>query len=378
MDTARQESALVPDANRQSQELAPMKGPIHIWAITPNGLETAKKLFSCMENTCLFVSERLASQYPVPESSRVFTSLSQEIKRGFHQACAHIFIASTGIVVRVIASHLVSKLSDPAVVVLDDRACHAISLVSGHLGGGNELTRSVAAITGAIPVITTATDVNQLPAIDMIAKRLGLFIETPEAIKTINMAFLETRPISIVDPFRLLSRELPDNLIDTAFASTSQTAGPPDIVCSDTLIPVPRGTLILRPPTLAVGIGCNRGTACQEITQVVTEVFADHNLSLQSVSQLATTQVKHDEQGLLAFARTLSLPVIFYTNQQLNTVKTIENPSAMVEKHLGVKSVCEAAAILAATNGSLIVPKVIKGNVTVAVARKDPGSLSSG
>jgi cobalt-precorrin 5A hydrolase len=111
---------------------------------------------------------------------------------------------STGIVVRIIAPLIRSKLEDPAVVVVDDRGNHAISLLSGHLGGANALAAEVAELIRAKPVITTATDVNQILAIDVLAKEKHLIIENPEAIKIVNMALLKGERIGLHDPYGLM------------------------------------------------------------------------------------------------------------------------------------------------------------------------------
>jgi len=270
---------------------------------------------------------------------------------------------------------LKSKLEDPAVVVVDDRGLHAVSLVSGHLGGANALARRVGNIVGARPVITTATDVNQLPSMDMVAKENGLMIENPERIKTINMAFLQGRAVELQDPFGRVGPHLPERFVMPRPAGLTGTR--PGVVCTDRAVSVPRETLVLRPRTLAVGIGCNRGTAMAEIHGFLTNLFHDQGLSLDSISLLASTDVKADEIGLLALGEKWGLDIRFYDKPSLNSVTTIQNPSRVVEKHLGVKSVCEAAAILAANNGKLIVPKQKLGNVTLAVARKPAGYLSS-
>jgi cobalt-precorrin 5A hydrolase len=133
------------------------------------------------------------------------------LKKKIRQYTGHIFIMSTGIVVRVIAPLIRHKTEDPAVVVVDDRGMHAISLLSGHLGGANELAQKIAGIIGAKPVITTATDVNLVPAIDVLAKEKSLFIENPEAIKTVNMALLRGDKIHVHDPFSFLANCLPNS-----------------------------------------------------------------------------------------------------------------------------------------------------------------------
>jgi cobalt-precorrin 5A hydrolase len=127
--------------------------------------------------------------------------------------------------------------------------------------------------------------------------------------------------------------------------------------------------LILRPPTLVAGIGCNRGTDSQEIRAHLEKVLESHRLASTSIKCLASIDVKNDEAGLIAVAESLGKPLIFFAREELNQVKGIKNPSPVVEKHVGVKSVCEAAAMLASRSGTLIVPKESTQNVTVAIAR---------
>ncbi len=347
---------------------------VAIWAITPGGVGLGARLAKGFDGSELFLSEKLALSSEVPPGASRFTTLSKALEEGFHAYSAHIFLFSTGIAVRMIAPLLRSKLTDPAVVVVDDRGLHAVSLVSGHLGGANELAMRVGGIVGARPVITTATDVNQLPSIDLIAKENHLKIENPGMIKAINMAFLQGRALEVQDPFGLVTPNLPERFIIPR--EEGPTGARPAVICTDRVATVPRETIVLRPGTLAVGIGCNRGTAMEEIQGLLTAVFRDQALSLDSIALLATTEVKADETGLLALGAALGLDIRFYDKPSLNSVTTIQNPSRVVEKHLGVKSVCEAAAILAANNGKLIVPKQKQGNVTLAVARKPVGSLS--
>ena len=246
---------------------------------------------------------------------------------------------------------------------MDETGNFAISLVSGHLGGGNELAHKVAALVGATPVITTATDSHGLPSIDMVAKRKNLAIETPENIKRINMKLLRGIPFSIVDPAGIIRTDLPGEMMNTVNEDFSA-----DLFCSHAVVPVSRETLILRPKLLCLGIGCNRNTPAEEILGLIETVFTAHQLSLLSIKEIGSSKVKENEEGLIETAGILGCPLVFYDNQALNNVDTIKNPSKMAQKHLGVKSVCEAAAILGAQQGPLMIQKQKTRNVTLAVA----------
>ncbi|MDZ7666781.1 MAG: cobalt-precorrin 5A hydrolase [Desulfotignum sp.] len=369
-----------------------VSGRIAVWVLTSHGKQLGETLCRHLKQARLFISSRLANVTssaaasgagrPDPESQidctpdhpktdiRVFHRLSGTVREQFHKFDCHVFVFSTGIAVRIIAPLLGSKLTDPAVVVVDDMGGHAVSLISGHIGHANQYTRKIAHLLGATPVITTATDVNQLPAIDLVADRQNLFIETPGTIKTINMAFLENKKIGLHDPLNLVRPLIPDQWADDT------PSGCPRVFCDWRITPVSRETLVLRPRVLAVGIGCNRHTPLDTIADFYTTVLTTAGISRHSVYLLATTDIKKDEPGILALAKALDLPIRFYDNARLSSVKTIQNPSKMVKKHIGVHSVCEAAAILAAHNGPLILPKQKNLDVTLAVALKKTGSMS--
>jgi cobalt-precorrin 5A hydrolase len=307
-----------------------------------------------------------------------FDQLAQELSRVFAQYRGHVFIMSTGIVVRLVAPLIRHKTVDPAIVVVDDRGRHAISLLSGHLGGANALTREIAKRIDAAPVITTATDVNQVPAIDMIAKEKDLRIENPEAIKSVNMAFLTGIRSLLHDPYHLVRHALPESAVargvDVANPESNRyesgsSENLPGVFVDDILVDLPPQILVLRPGSLVAGIGCNRNTAKAEIKGLLLAVMKNHRLAVGSLKCIASVSIKNDEPGLLDLAADLGLPITFFDKPELKQVEGIQTPSAMVEKHLGVKSVCEAAAILASNQGSLIVPKHTTPNVTVAIAR---------
>lgn len=346
-----------------------------VWILTPNGTQLADNIFQNLPDVQIYASHNIAA---TTTGYLTFQNLADSIKQKFRQYSGHIFIMSTGIVVRVIAPLIKHKTEDPAVVVVDDGGNHAISLLSGHLGGANELTRHIAGILGATPVITTATDVNQVPAIDVLAQEKKLLIENPAAIKTVNMAILKGEKIHLHDPFNYLKERIPNSEIRN-FSGSSEPLKQdhhglgletvPGVFIDDVRSDLPAQVLVLRPASLVAGIGCNRDTATDEIKKLLQDVLAAAELSLSSLKCLASIDVKADEDGLIALGDDLDLPLVFYERQELNRVKNIKTPSKVVEKHVGVKSVCEAAAILASRNGTLIVPKQSTKNVTVAIAR---------
>jgi cobalt-precorrin 5A hydrolase len=355
--------------------MSPKQNKLAVWAVTPNGVRLTDRLADSLPDADIYVSQDLAEKNT---SHILFEKLSATLEKKFGQYTGHIFIMATGIVVRVLAPLIQSKTKDPAVVVVDDLGKNAISLLSGHIGGANELTYKIAQIIEANPVITTATDINDVPAIDLLAMENGLFIENPAAIKTVNMALLKKEKIGVHDPYNFLAQKLL-KLESAAFkrfmydiTNISQNAEIKNntfVYINDTIIDLPSRTLILRPPSLVAGIGCNRGTDSEEIRVHLKEVLESHRLASTSLTCLGSIDIKNDEAGLIAVAEGLELPLNFFKREELNQVKGIKNPSPVVEKHVGVKSVCEAAAILASLGGTLIVPKQSTQNVTVAIAR---------
>jgi len=349
---------------------AAQRDKIAIWVITPNGIKIARRIAERLPDMDLYASDKSS---PGNLKATTFDKLADVMAEKFHQYTAHIFIMATGIVVRMIAPFIQNKMEDPAVVVIDDQGRHAVSLLAGHLGGANHLTRKVAEMIQADPVITTATDVNDKPAIDVLAKENKLNIENPPAIKTVNMALLTDQRIGVHDPFAVLLDDIP-NAVQLDEKDLLKWEGSKDaaaaIYVGDRQADLPSDVLILRPASLVAGIGCNRNTPMDEIKSLLDEVLKNNHLAGSSLSRIATIDLKADEHGLLELAKTLSVPIDFFSRKKLGQIKDIQTPSTLVENYIGVKSVCEAAAILASQMGTLIVPKQKTPNVTVALARK--------
>ncbi len=348
---------------------------IAIWALTPNGLALAARLRLQWPEAVVHCSRRLAPE-GLALAARPFDGLAPAMAEHFQGFDGHICITAAGIAVRTVAPLLVHKMSDPAVVVVDDLGRFAISLVSGHVGGANRLACRAAGLLGAIPVITTASDANARPAMDMLAVVLGLRIENPSAVKGVNMALLAGRKVALWDPLGVVAPVAGDACRDvdltTLKALTPDHAG---VCVDDGCIALPDHVLCLRPPSLTAGIGCNRDTSEAEIAALLAQSLAQGRLSGHSLGCIASIDLKRDEPGLLTLAWKLGVPAKFFPSDALNQVRHVPHLSAMAAKYTGANSVCEAAAILAADQGMLIVPKRKSANATVAIARR--ASLSS-
>jgi cobalt-precorrin 5A hydrolase / precorrin-3B C17-methyltransferase len=273
-----------------------------------------------------------------------------------------VFIMATGITVRTIAPLLNDKRTDPAVVVMDDKGRNVISLTGGHIGGANKLAREVADVVGGEAIITTASDVNDLPAIDLWAEDHGLIVENATKVSKAGTGLVDRGSVRVFN-------ELPLNLPD-AFRPVKD-ASLADIVVTDRtdLVQTRRDVLVLRPKTLIVGIGCNSGTLADEIESAVRSTLERNGLSFLSLASVATIDIKTREPGLVAFALKYGLPLHAFTADQLNAVGDV-TPSPAAQKATGARAVAEPAALSEAGEaGSLVVKKQKIGNVTVAIAR---------
>ena len=258
---------------------------------------------------------------------------------------------------RAIATHVRDKFSDPAVVSVDEAGRFVVPLLSGHVGGANELARRVAALTGGQAAVSTATDVNGLFAVDVWARERGMAITDRALAKEVSAALLEGTLVGFASDF---GHPCPEGL----------TTGPAELGVWITDRtgegPFPR-TLRLVPRSLILGIGCRRGTPEAAIAAAADAALA--GLAPEAVAGVATIDLKKDEPGLLAFCARRGLPLTTYSAEALAAVAGDFTPSAFVRGITGVDNVCERAA--AAAGGRIIVPKQADNGVTAAVARKD-------
>jgi len=343
--------------------------PILVAALTPAGARLAARLAAAFPGAVLKLPLALAPEFP---GAAGFGKVAEVFAEAFASRGHLMCVMATGIVVRHLAPLLKSKASDPAVVVLDEGGRFAISLLSGHLGGGNELARRAARAVGATPVITTATDVQGLPSLDALARRLGLGVENLVAVAPVHMALLRGEPVRLVDRQGILTEPLEEWLgkliLPEADLEAALKRPGPAVYVGVREGPFPEDWLTLRPRTLVVGVGCNRGTEAAEILGLITQTLAAEGLSLRAIKRLASIEAKSDEPGLLSAARELGVEIAWFTVEELKGV-TVPHPSAVVARHMGVASVCEAAARRGADGGELLIPKRKSINVTVAVAR---------
>ena len=313
----------------------------------------------CFSDRGAALAERIAGLFPGARRVRPRGDLAARTAECFRECDALIFVGAAGIAVRAIAPHVAAKTADPAVIVADDCGRHVVSLLSGHIGGANRLTRQIAARIGAEPVVTTATDVNQRFSIDEWAARRGLSIESMDAAKRFSAEILR-RDLPLTGDFPV-DGPLPAGVFPGAEgdvgAAISCYRKHPFAV-----------TALLSPRIVHLGIGCKRGAGAEAIAAAVDGL----NLAPGAIVRAASIDVKAHEPGLLAFCRARGIEIRFYSAAELSAAEGEFTPSEFVKKTVGVDNVCERAAAVSAGPGAKIFIRKTRGDgVTVAAAMQD-------
>ena len=382
-------------------------GKIVMMACTRRGFETMRRAAEVLANL-LPESEILQTGRCVDVAGyEDGPKLSEVTAKWFGEADALIFFASTGIAVRCIAPFARDKFRDPAILVSDENGRFIISLMSGHVGGGNRLSLVLAEAIGAQPVITTATDGRGLFAVDVFAAENGLQISDRTAAKMISA--------------RILAGEIPKIYFDKEYDGAAGDCGQEGVFLNKVIREIPaaeeetnrciRGihaaekeisrygegiqrtsdrseadivvswrrcqqdrerTLYLIPRAVTLGIGCRRGTAEEAVQKAVRQILADAGVFPQAIIGIASIDLKKGEQGLLAFAENRGLPVTFFTAEELNAVPGSFTSSDFVRNVTGVDCVCERSALRLASDyaaaGNKNMP--VDGNRAVLLVKK--------
>ncbi len=298
------------------------------------------------------------------ESGKLF----QVFEQAFKNYSSIIAIMATGIVVRAIAPFIKDKTKDPAVVVIDERGRFVISLLSGHLGGANELANYLAEKIGATPVITTATDVNNLPSIDVFAKKHRLIISDRDAFKKIAAAILNGKKIALYqesgESYDFFSQE-PFKIFENIEEFRSSRL--PKIYVG--VRKIGDNVLHLIPKKLVLGMGFHRGLKEKELLDFVKSVFKKESLWIESISKLATLDKRTEEEGFRNLAKILKAEPLYFSEKEISSLSWL-NSSPVVLKYHNVGNVSESCAFLASRGGEILLPKVKGGKITLCIAKE--------
>lgn len=342
-------------------------------AITKHGIEIARRIKQKMPEVEIYVPAKHSDG--ATDINWFSEQSTQLIGNLFKTYDALICIFSLGAVIRMVAPHLVDKKSDPAVIVIDDKANYVISALSGHLGGANALARLVASFLGSQPVITTAADVNETIAVDLVGREFGWTIENFENVTRTSAFMVNEEKIAIYQDAgerNWWHATLPKNV--TIVGSIEQVRSPDfkaGLVISDKIISDPEirsKSVIYQPKSLVVGIGLHWDTSKDVIESGIKAVFEEKGLSFKSIRNISSINREAKVKGLEEFSNEYGIPIEIYDKEELASV-SVPNPSTTVQKFEGTPSVSEASSLLS-SKGELVVPKQkFPPNLTVAVSR---------
>ncbi|MCW4003516.1 MAG: cobalt-precorrin 5A hydrolase [Candidatus Bathyarchaeota archaeon] len=356
---------------------------IAIITITRRGVETALKIKRALDkaglNSTVYAPKKYNQNGVMPFEKKI----PQVIKDTYNAVDAIVGVMATGITIRAVAPYLESKLTDPAVIGVDVAGKFVISLLSGHYGGANALTKLIADGIGATAVITTASDVIGRQSVDELAKTLHLTIQNPKSLAAVNSA--------IVDGGRVVLVLTGDVKVPTTLISSYEVKKAKNGVQAlkivndyDAGVIVTREPLaikkfakpitILKTKDIVVGLGARKDASADSIIEAVDIALEKVHISLATVNRFATVDIKRNSPAMIQAAERLGAPLEFLSVDELRLVKhkDLSPDSEMVEKKIGVGGVCERAALkIAGENAKLILKKTKLNGVTVAIAEAE-------
>ncbi|MBU5481428.1 cobalamin biosynthesis protein [Blautia sp. MSJ-19] len=339
---------------------------ISIICFSLTGYTTAVKLEEGLRkagsNVLLFKKSRYLED-SITESTGEWTGSHFDADDGI------IFVGACGIAVRSIAPYVTSKKSDPAVVVIDECGKFVISLLSGHLGGANELALEAAELLGAVPVVTTATDLHDQFAVDVFAKKNHCEIFNMKAAKEVSAALLAGKSVGFYSEFPYVGK-LPEGLQECILEGNCL----PEIGVAVTIHSSCRpfaSTVQIIPDVVTLGMGCRKNKEADVIIEEASACLEDADIYRQAVEKLTSISIKKKETGLVELAEKWQIPFVTFEENELKDAEGEFTPSEFVKTITGVNNVCERSAVLGAEQGRLIKKKTGRNGVTTALALRN-------
>lgn len=327
---------------------------INIICFTKKGLETAKVVRQSLnEEMNIKIFAKYEDFSDADETIDLVTGkLNQWTLSALLEKNALIFVGAVGIAVRAIASGVEDKLTDAPVLVIDELGQYVIPILSGHMGGANELALRVAERIGALPVITTATDIEGAFSPDLFAKENNLSIVNREGIAKVSAKALAGKPV------RLCIEDFPPEKTDLLISDKKEYYG--------------SSLLNLCPKKYALGVGCRKNTSKELLQEFIQEVLGENQIDISMIGAIGSVDLKANEQCLVDFARENRIPFITFTVDILKKAEGEYDESAFVEETVGVGNVCQRAAMLLSGNrGTVVVKKTARDGMTLAVVRME-------
>ena len=334
---------------------------IDVFAFSTNGCRTALRLKDALEGDdvrlyCKTTSDTLG--IPKVEGRTI-----DKVGESFGECDAIVFVGAIGIAVRYIAPYIKSKDVDPAVVCLDEHAYYTVGLLSGHIGGGNDLTARIASLLGSEPVITTATDINGKFSVDSFAVANGLRIMGLKIAKDVSARVLDGRFVGFCSDY-LVEGNFPVGMVPFASGEFGVS------ISADVAKKPFDTTMRLVPMDIDVGVGCRRDTDPKLLEEFVLRKLEEQGIAPERVGSVVSIDLKKDEEAVLSLARRLKVPVRFHTASELMSVPGEFSSSTFVKGVTSVDCVCERSAVIAG-GGELIMRKVSENGMTLALAKRE-------
>ena len=335
------------------------------------------------------LAHKLAAAHPGDIYNK--ENFKENLRAGFGRYDSLVCIMATGIVVRILAPLIVHKTSDPAVVVLDQKGKYAISLLSGHLGGANDLAREMASISGGEAVITTATDVAGELSFDTFAKKHDMAIENIGQLKHISGALLSGKKVNVftdknaAELYPELAKEQKRGMIailplSEFFKTYTIESNIPAVVIDERLfvsnstVPQAAPVLYLRPRTICAGIGCKRNMEQKPIEEVLLQTLKEEGIHPLSLKCIATIPLKSDEPGIIGTAANLNVPLQIIPTEEIENLDISQlgiQTSEFVASQTGVLSVSTACSYLASDKGTILRDKAKYKGITIALSKEN-------
>ena len=348
---------------------------ICIIAFTDNGNKTAERIKNILEMSSLDDSAHSFEESYSGYDHYFVDLLEKNCKKkayvadNFNAYDAFVFIGATGIAVRYIAPYIKSKDVDPAVIVLDEHGNFVIPLLSGHLGGANELANIIADELNSTPVITTATDINSKFAVDLWTKNTNQSIIDISKIKDVSAAILKDEQIGLYSDFEL-EGSLPKQikLCDNYMDNNSKVG---IAVSLDENLKPFNTTLNAVPKIVVLGVGCRKNTDSDNFENFILKILREQNISIKAIDLIASIEIKKDEKCILDFSAKYGIPFKTATADELMSVAGEFSGSSFVKSITGVDNVCERSAAYFSGGDKILLGKTSHNGITCAIAVRD-------
>lgn len=352
-----------------------------VFAITRQGVETAIKIQDVLNKHNISCKIRVPKKYAQNNVTTMEKKLEEAIKDVFNKVDGVVGVMATGIVVRKVAPLLRNKITDPAIVCVDVSGKFAISLVSGHYGGANELTKIIAEGLGAVPVITTASEVMGKQSIDELARILHYEILNPKSLVAVNAALLDDKKLVLVfagtantplDAIKDYEVKTAENVKQAIKIVNSFDAGAIVTGEKPSFDGLLRPVTFLKPKKIVVGIGSRKVVNEDDIVETVKNALKQAKIPLERVDRLATVDIKKDSLSMNRAANKLGRELEFVSISEIGSFRheDLSPDSKVVKEKIGVGGVCEQAALITAgKKAKLLLKKTKAKDVTVAIAQ---------